>query len=148
MPKTISALSVVLGERPYAASATLIASLMVLIVISQSARSSIKPKNPLHRIPSPRETLIPLLSSAQVAALPYPPDLLPCSRDVATPYGTMRVNEWGPEEGKKVVLIHGDTTPAPVLGPIAEALVRRGCRVILFGAFASNCDIISEKLQF
>lgn len=59
---------------------------------------------------------------------------------MATPYGTMRVYEWGPEEGKKVVVIHGDTTPAPMLGPIAEVLVKRGCRVILFGKSASNYD--------
>ncbi len=70
----------------------------------------------------------------------YPPDLFPGARDVASPYGTMRVYEWGPEEGKKVVMVHGDTTPAPMLGPIAEALVKRGCRVILFGTSARNHD--------
>jgi len=59
---------------------------------------------------------------------------------VATPYGTMRAYEWGPEEGKKVVVVHGDTTPAPMLGPIAEALVKRGCRLILFGTSARNHD--------
>ena len=86
-----------------------------------------------HFIPSPRETLLPHLSPEQVAALPYPPHLLPGGRDVNTPYGTMRVYEWGPDNGKKVVLIHGDTTPIPVLGPIADTLAQNRCRVLMFG---------------
>ncbi|KAK0513359.1 hypothetical protein JMJ35_004345 [Cladonia borealis] len=64
-------------------------------------------------ISSPRETLIPSLSESQAAALPYPPNLLPGARDVKTPY------------------VHGDTTPAPILEPIAAALVQLGCRVMI-----------------
>ena len=89
-------------------------------------------------IPSPRETLIPHITPTQAKALPYPSDLFPGARDVETPYGTMRVYEWGPEDGRKVLFIHGDTTPAPMFAPIAEALVRRGCRVMLFGTSAKN----------
>ena len=83
-------------------------------------------------IPSPRDNLLPS-TSLQQAALPYPPGLLPGARDVATPYGVMRVYEWGPQKGDKVLFIHGDTTPAPMLGPIAHNLVSRGCRVMMFG---------------
>ena len=50
-----------------------------------------------------------------------------------TLYGTMRVYEWGPEHGDKVLLVHGDTTPVPMLGPIARALVQAGRRVMLVG---------------
>ena len=89
-------------------------------------------------IPSPRETLIPFLSESQAAALPYPPNLLPGARDVETPYGVMRVYEWGPDAGRKVLLIHGDTTPAPILGPIAAALVQLGCRVMIIGMCISR----------
>lgn len=46
----------------------------------------------------------------------------------------MRVYEWGSEDGMKILLVHGDTTPAPMLGPIAEELVSRGCRVMMIGA--------------
>ena len=84
-------------------------------------------------IPSPRETLIPYLTSAQIAALAYPPNLLPGARDVKTPYGTMKVYEWGPEDGMKVILIHGDTTPGPMLASIGKALASRGCRVMIYG---------------
>jgi len=47
----------------------------------------------------------------------------------------MRVYEWGPQEGKKVLLIHGITTPCVALGSVANALVEKGCRVMLFDLF-------------
>ncbi|KAI9702964.1 MAG: hypothetical protein M1836_008178 [Candelina mexicana] len=91
-----------------------------------------KPAALRRSIPAPRETLLPHLSAGEIVTLPYPPDLLPGGRNVETLYGVMRVYEWGPKDGMKVLLIHGDTTPAPVLGPIASQLVDRGCRVMVF----------------
>jgi len=86
-------------------------------------------------IHSPLTTQIPNLSPAEVAALPYPPDFYPGARDVKTPYGTMRVYEWGPEDGRKVMLVHGDATCAPLWKRVADGLVGRGCRVIVLGEF-------------
>ena len=84
-------------------------------------------------IPSPLVTLLPKLSNDQVARLPYPPDFFPGARDVDTPFGSMRVYELGPETGRKVLMIPGDTTPAPAFGLIAPAMVERGFRVMVFG---------------
>jgi hypothetical protein len=70
---------------------------------------------------------------ADAAQLPYPPDVFPGARDVETPYGTIKVFEWGPEEGEKVALLHGIGTPCIAMGDMAREFVRRGCRVILFG---------------
>ena len=67
------------------------------------------------------------------AALPYPADAFPGARDVETEYGTIKVFEWGPEAGKKVLLMHGIGTPCVALGDMAREFVRRGCRVMLFG---------------
>lgn len=104
-----------------------VSSLVGLVLASGKARTSRR------TIPSPRTSLSPSLSHGQRPQLPYPPDIFPGARDVDSPYGVMRVYEWGPEDGRKVVMIHGDTTPAPMLGPIAKALVERGCRVLLLG---------------
>lgn len=73
------------------------------------------------------------MSPAQIAALPYPPDVLPGGRDVETPYGSIRVFEWGPEDGEKVLLMHGIGTPCLALGDLAGELERNGYRVMLFG---------------
>ena len=86
----------------------------------------------LDHIPSPLKTLLPKLSEAEISDLPYPPDAYPNPRDVESPYGSLRVYEWGPEEGRKVLLIHGISNPCIAMGGIAHGLVDRGCRVILF----------------
>ncbi|KAI9682130.1 MAG: hypothetical protein M1817_000184 [Caeruleum heppii] len=82
-------------------------------------------------IPSPRTTLLPRLSPAASTALPYPPDVIPGARDVNSPYGTFRLYEWGHEGGRKVLLVHGITTPCVALADVAKGLVRKGCRVML-----------------
>ncbi|EGS22952.1 transcription factor regA-like protein [Thermochaetoides thermophila DSM 1495] len=90
---------------------------------------------PPNVIPSPRLTQLPSLTPTEVATLPYPPDVLPGARDVPTPYGTIHVFEWGPVDGEKVLLLHGISTPCLALGSVAEELVRRGYRVMLFDWF-------------
>lgn len=76
---------------------------------------------------------------------PYPRDALPGGRYVPTPYGSIKVLEWGPEAGEKVVLLHGISTPCLGLGDMAEEFVRQGHRVLLFGEWSSRgaADAIS-----
>lgn len=83
-------------------------------------------------VPSPAKTLLPKISEEEAANLPYPPDAYKGKRDVESVYGSLRVYEWGPEGGRKVLLVHGITNPSVALGAIAHGLVDRGCRVILF----------------
>lgn len=72
-------------------------------------------------------------SIEDVETLPYPPDAIPGARDVESPYGSIRVYEWGPEDGEKILLIHGISTPSIALTDLANKLVEKGCRVMLFG---------------
>ncbi|KAF7714806.1 Alpha/beta hydrolase fold-1 domain-containing protein [Penicillium ucsense] len=91
---------------------------------------------------SPRTRVLPHISEEEKRKLPLPDDVLPGGRDVATPYGSIRVYEWGREDGPKVLLVHGITTPCIALGGVAHALVDRGCRVMLFDLFGrgySDC---------
>ncbi|KAI1445805.1 Alpha/Beta hydrolase protein [Annulohypoxylon stygium] len=81
---------------------------------------------------SPRATLIPFISAEEAAEMAYPPDALPGARDVETPHGTMRVYEWGPADGQKVLFVHGDATPCLIFSKIAQGLVDAGYRVMLF----------------
>lgn len=83
-------------------------------------------------VPSARATLLPKISKEEAAALEYPPDALPGGRYVDSPYGVIRVYEWGPEDGRKVLFVHGITTPCIALGALAQGLVDKGCRVMLF----------------
>ncbi|KAJ5928753.1 hypothetical protein N7466_007709 [Penicillium verhagenii] len=86
-------------------------------------------------LPSPRATLLRGLSDEENRKLPLPIDNLPGARDVESPYGSLRVYEWGREDGPKVLMVHGITTPSIALGGVAHALADRGCRVMLFDLF-------------
>ncbi|KAL2863782.1 alpha/beta hydrolase [Aspergillus lucknowensis] len=92
-------------------------------------------------------------SAANSKAHPLPLDVLPGARDVQTPYGSVRVYEWGPEDGRKVLLVHGITTPCISLGGLAHALVDQRCRVMLFDLFGrgySDCppDLPQDERLF
>lgn len=83
-------------------------------------------------IPNPLKTAIPRLSQSEIEKLEYAPDYFPGARDVQTPYGSIRVYEFGPEDGRKVLMIHGISTSCQTLTHIAHGLVAKGCRVMLF----------------
>lgn len=97
-------------------------------------------------IPSPLTTQLPGLTTSQIAALPYPPDLYPGARDVQTSYGVMRVYEWGNESGRKVMLVHGDATCAPLWKRVADRLAK-GCRVIVLGRWKLLFDCVLVSLR-
>ena len=88
---------------------------------------------PCRIIDSPLPSIQRNLTKQQQDRLPYAPDVLEGARDVATPFGSIRVYEWGPEDGRKVLLVHGISTPCIALVGLAEELVAKGCRVMLFG---------------
>lgn len=90
---------------------------------------------PTKPIPSPLTTQIPNLTQSIVNELPYPPDAYPGARDVESPYGRLRVYEFGPEDGEKVLCIHGISTPCIAFAGILDRLVKRGKRVMTFGVF-------------
>ena len=103
--------------------------LAALVCLISSYTKRTKPR----KISSPREILLPFLSPSQTFTLPYPFNLLLGPRDVDSPYGVLRVYQWGTKKGKKVILVRDDITPAPFFTPIAKALVERGCRVLMIG---------------
>ncbi|KAH7170586.1 hypothetical protein EDB81DRAFT_837350 [Dactylonectria macrodidyma] len=123
------------------ASPALVATTAALATVGllAIARAALWPAHP-NILPSPLKTGSGLPattsnSSRASEALVYHPDLLPGSRDVDTPYGSIRVYEFGPETGEKVLFVHGISTPCVTLTPIANALVERGYRVMLFDLF-------------
>lgn len=83
-------------------------------------------------VPSPIKSFLPKLSPEEARSCPYPPDAFPGIRDIESPYGNLRVYEWGPEDGRKVVLVHGISNPCIALGAIAYGLADKGCRVMMF----------------
>lgn len=44
----------------------------------------------------------------------------------------MRVYEWGPENGKKTLFVHGISTSCMTVSRLAQAMADRGHRVMIF----------------
>ncbi|KAF2964391.1 hypothetical protein GQX73_g9186 [Xylaria multiplex] len=79
---------------------------------------------------------------------PYPPDALPGARDVETPYGQVRVYEWGPEDGERVLFVHGISTPVVALGDLGHEMVARGYRVMMFDLFGRGYSDAPNDLSY
>lgn len=122
------------------AGAATLGSLFVLRSISRSSKAA-----RLKTTPSPKETILANLTPEEVERLPYPPFALPGARDVDSPYGSTRVYEWGPEDGEPILLIHGISTPSIALTDLADKLVERGCRVMLFGRPPVSLSILASS---
>ncbi|KAF2151913.1 alpha/beta-hydrolase [Myriangium duriaei CBS 260.36] len=108
-----------------------IAAVLAYHVLTTRQRVQISEPTPVE---SPLK-YVSTLSKQEQDKLPYPPDAIPGGRDVTTPYGSIRAYEWGNEDGPKVLMVHGITTPCVALVGMAKVLVDKGYRVMLFDLF-------------
>lgn len=106
--------------------------ILAYLIVKISFAISDSRRHARRTIKSPRKAV---QSSGQEDSVPYPLDALPGARDVDSPYGSIRVYEWGPATGRKVLFIHGISTPCIAFAAQAQYLVDRGCRVMLFDLF-------------
>ncbi|KAI0424147.1 Alpha/Beta hydrolase protein [Xylaria sp. FL1042] len=104
------------------------------LALASLTRFALWPRKP-QIIPGALTTSVPRLSEDELAKATYRPDHFPGARDVVTPYGNIRVYEFGREHGRKVLLIHGISTSCMTLADIANGLVEKGCRVMMFDLF-------------
>ncbi|KAF9002314.1 Alpha/Beta hydrolase protein [Cyathus striatus] len=65
----------------------------------------------------------------------YPEDFYEGGNYVKLPWGRVRYWVLGPEDGRKIVLIHGLTIPAMVWKDIATALAKQGYRVLVYDLY-------------
>lgn len=102
-------------------------------------------------IPSPEKTLLPNLSQNEQASLAYHPDSLPGGRWLQTPTGRIRVYEFGPEDGKRVLFVHGISTPSIVARDLLLNLAARGCRVMVFDlpgrGYSECCRVTPQDMR-
>ncbi|KAK6332965.1 hypothetical protein TWF718_010792 [Orbilia javanica] len=102
-------------------------------------------------IPSPEKTLLPNLSQNEQASLAYHPNSLPGGRWLQTPTGRIRVYEFGPEDGKRVLFVHGISTPSIVARDLLLNLAARGCRVMVFDlpgrGYSECCKVTPQDMR-
>ncbi|KAK7755283.1 hypothetical protein SLS62_002788 [Diatrype stigma] len=137
-------------DAPAAPGATKVIATTVLATITLLAftRHALWPSSKPAVIPGPLTTYIPGLSRAEREKVAYTPDYYPGARDVATPYGNIHVYEFGPEDGRKVLFIHGISTTCMTMQEIARPLAEKGCRVMLFDLFGRGYSDAPGDLEY
>ncbi|KAI1150255.1 Alpha/Beta hydrolase protein [Nemania diffusa] len=115
-------------------TAVVATTVITTLALASLTRFALWPRKP-QVIPGALRSSAPGLSKEELAKATYRTDHFPGARDVVTPYGTIRVYEFGPEQGRKVLLVHGISTSCMTLSDIANALVDKGCRVMMFDLF-------------
>jgi len=68
----------------------------------------------------------------------YPADIFPGGNYATLPYGRTRYWLFGPEDGIKVVLVHGLTIPAITWRDVAPVLASRGFRVLAYDLYGKG----------
>ncbi|KAI0528510.1 Alpha/Beta hydrolase protein [Xylaria digitata] len=115
-------------------TAVVATTVVTTIAFTSLVRLALWPHKP-RIIPGALTTSVPKLSKEELAKTAYRTDHFPGARDVVTPYGNIRVYEFGPEQGRKVLLIHGISTSCMTLSDITHSLVEKRCRVLMFDLF-------------
>lgn len=59
----------------------------------------------------------------------------------------MRVYEWGPEDGEKILFIHGISTSCMTVSKLAQAMADRGHRVMIFVSSYSTFEPLTVSKQ-
>lgn len=133
----------------------LITTPLAALTVYHLIRTLLSPPQPtrhIHRSPLPSAQNLP---SSSLTTHPYPPTALPGPRTTQTPTGALRAYEFGPKSGRKVLLIHGISTPCIALASLAQELAENhNCRVCLFdlpGRGYSDCadpESAPQDLEF
>ncbi|PIL32015.1 hypothetical protein GSI_06719 [Ganoderma sinense ZZ0214-1] len=97
-------------------------------------------------MPDPNSSTFPLKVDSSMEALPetskirqlYPADLFPNGNYAPLLYGRVRYWIVGPEDGTKVVLIHGISTPSVTWTHIGPYLAERGFRVLVYDLYGKG----------
>ncbi|KAF9134873.1 hypothetical protein BGW39_005588 [Mortierella sp. 14UC] len=83
-----------------------------------------------------RGLALPSLRAANLLKCAYPEDYYPGGQYAELSYGETHYFMFGPEDGKKVVFVHGLSTPASVYNGVARHMAANGCRVLLYDLYS------------
>ncbi|KAF9336437.1 hypothetical protein BG006_008718 [Podila minutissima] len=81
------------------------------------------------------------LSSQESSSSAYPEDYYPGGGYAELTFGETHYFMFGPEEGKKVVFVHGLSTPASVWSKVARHMATSGCRVLLYDLYSRGYSV-------
>ncbi|KAG0209526.1 hypothetical protein BGX33_005475 [Mortierella sp. NVP41] len=84
---------------------------------------------------------LPSLRAANLLKCAYPEDYYPGGEFANLSFGETHYFVFGPESGKKIVFVHGLSTPASVYSKVARHFADNGCRVLLYDLYSRGYSV-------
>ncbi|KAK3806468.1 MAG: Alpha/Beta hydrolase protein [Benniella sp.] len=86
---------------------------------------------------------LPSLKSVarDIPDIAYPEDYYPGGQYVELSFGETHYFLFGPEDGKKIVFVHGLSTPASMYNAVARHMANNGCRVLLYDLYSRGYSV-------
>ncbi|KAG0224630.1 alpha/beta-hydrolase [Mortierella sp. GBAus27b] len=97
----------------------------------------------VHRsLTAQRGSTLPSLRAVDRSALDaYPEDYYPGGQYAELSFGETHYFMFGPEDGKKIVFVHGLSTPASIFSSVARHMANSGCRVLLYDLYSRGYSV-------
>ncbi|KAI1357041.1 alpha/beta-hydrolase [Xylaria sp. FL0043] len=145
--QALNPLSLLGSKQQRLAPKLIIAAAALCVSANLIWRTPRRRKTPYELSP-PKSLPLEQTKGKDIEDLPYPPDALPGARDVETPYGSIRVYEWGPQDGERVLFVHGISTPVVALGDLGHGMAAKGYRVMMFDLFGRGYSDAPNDLAY
>ncbi|KAG0294846.1 hypothetical protein BGZ96_000335 [Linnemannia gamsii] len=117
------------------------ATTSVVVAAAASVLALVGVKKVCSAITAERGLTLPSLRAANLLKCAYPEDYYPGGEYAELSYGETHYFLFGPEDGKKIVFVHGLSTPASVYNGVVRHMAANGCRVLLYDLYSRGYSV-------
>ncbi|KAG0368399.1 hypothetical protein BGX24_002845 [Mortierella sp. AD032] len=117
------------------------ATTSVVVAAAASVLALVGAKKVYSAITAKPSLTLPSLRAANLLKCAYPEDYYPGGEYAKLSYGETHYFMFGPKDGKKVVFVHGLSTPASVYNGVARHMSDNGCRVLLYDLYSRGYSV-------
>ncbi|KAG0278114.1 hypothetical protein BGZ95_004709 [Linnemannia exigua] len=117
------------------------ATTSVVVAAAASVLALVGVKTAYSAVTAQRGQALPSLRAANLLKSAYPEDYYPGGEYAELSYGETHYFLFGPEDGKKIVFVHGLSTPASVYNGVARHMADNGCRVLLYDLYSRGYSV-------
>ncbi|KAG0045137.1 hypothetical protein BGZ83_009612 [Gryganskiella cystojenkinii] len=116
-------------------------SIVTVTVAASTLLAAFGAKKAYSSLTAQRGLTLPSLRSVAPEKCAYPEDYYPGGAYAQLSFGETHYFMFGPEDGKKVVFVHGLSTPTSVYSGVARHMAQNGCRVLLYDLYSRGYSV-------
>ncbi|KAF8941531.1 Alpha/Beta hydrolase protein [Dissophora ornata] len=119
-------------------------SLLSAAVVASVVLGTFGTKKAYKSVTAQRGVTLPSLRAVTpqtTASSAYPEDYYPGGNYAELSFGETHYFLFGPEDGKKVVFVHGLSSPTSIYNTVARDMANKGCRVLLYDLYSRGYSV-------